>query len=109
MEINKFASFSRRPRGVMVCNENKMKKEALRVEMEGVVKRLEEFRKGMRCLMDCIEGKGIGDLGVMRVYDECNGRKMRIFFIIGVGFNFYQESVEGSKMGCLFTGLGVRF
>ncbi|KAJ6949023.1 hypothetical protein NC651_003132 [Populus alba x Populus x berolinensis] len=39
--------------------------------MEGVVKRLEEFRKGMRCLMDCIEGKGIGDLGVLRVYDEC--------------------------------------
>lgn len=51
------------------------------MEMEGVVKRLEEFRKGMRCLMDCIEGKGIGD---MRVYDECNGRKMRIFFIIGM-------------------------
>lgn len=40
------------------------------MEMEGVVKRLEEFRKGMRCLMDCIEGKGIGDLGVLRVYDE---------------------------------------
>lgn len=32
--------------------------------------------------MDCIEGKGIGDLGVMRVYDECNGRKMGIFLLL---------------------------
>jgi hypothetical protein len=37
------------------------------------------------------------------------GERWEFFIIIGVGFNFYQESVEGSKMGCLFTGLGVRF
>jgi ATP-dependent RNA helicase DHX8/PRP22 len=80
VEIGKFTSFFKRPKGVRVYSENKVKKEALRVEMEVVVKRVEEFRKGMRCLMDCIEGKEIGDLGVLRVYDEGNGRKMGIFY-----------------------------
>lgn len=80
VEIGKFTSFFKRPKGVRVYSENKVKKEALRVEMEVVVKRAEEFRKGMRCLMDCIEGKEIGDLGVFRVYDEGNGRKMGIFY-----------------------------
>ncbi|KAJ6959411.1 hypothetical protein D5086_030290 [Populus alba] len=80
VEIGKFTSFFKRPKGVRVYSENKLKKEALRVEMEVVVKRAEEFRKGMRCLMDCIEGKEIGDLGVFRVYDEGNGRKMGIFY-----------------------------
>lgn len=36
MEINKFASFSRRPRGVMVYSENKMKKEALGWKWRGL-------------------------------------------------------------------------
>ncbi|KAJ6683585.1 hypothetical protein OIU85_007289 [Salix viminalis] len=69
-----------RPRGVRVYSENQVKKEALRVEMEGVVKRVEEFRKGMRCLMDFIEGRKNGGWGVLRVYDESNGRKMNFFY-----------------------------
>jgi ATP-dependent RNA helicase DHX8/PRP22 len=104
VEINKFASFSRRPRGVMVYNEKKMKKEALRVEMEGVVKRLEEFRKGMRCLMDCIEVKGIGDLGVMRVYDECNGRKMGIFFYYWSRIQFLSRECRRVENGLPIYG-----
>lgn len=80
VEIDKFTSFFKRPRGVRVYSENQVKKEALRVEMEGVVKRVEEFRKGMRCLMDCIEGRENGGWGVLRVYDESNGRKMNFFY-----------------------------
>ncbi|KAJ6420760.1 hypothetical protein OIU84_028175 [Salix udensis] len=80
VEIDKFTSFFKRPRGVRVYSENQAKKEALRVEMEGVVKRVEEFRKGMRCLMDFIEGRKNGGWGVLRVYDESNGRKMNFFY-----------------------------
>ncbi|CAK7328502.1 unnamed protein product [Dovyalis caffra] len=79
VEIDKVSGFLRRPRGVRVYSENTAKKEVLRVEMEGVVKRVEEFRNGMNCLIDSIEGKEIGDFGVLRVCDESNGRKMRIF------------------------------
>ncbi|KAJ6691124.1 ATP-DEPENDENT RNA HELICASE DEAH12 CHLOROPLASTIC-LIKE [Salix koriyanagi] len=80
VEIDKFTSFFKRPRRVRVYSENQAKKEAMRVEMEGVVKRVEEFRKGMRCLMDFIEGRENGGWGVLRVYDESNGRKMNFFY-----------------------------
>ncbi|KAJ4848948.1 hypothetical protein Tsubulata_034184 [Turnera subulata] len=71
-EIAKVSRLLRRPNNQRALQELKAKWEGLRVEEDGILRRTEEFRKGMKCVSDYIHGKEIEELGVLR-FDTSEG------------------------------------
>uniref|UniRef100_A0A2P2JTQ8 RNA helicase n=1 Tax=Rhizophora mucronata TaxID=61149 RepID=A0A2P2JTQ8_RHIMU len=60
----------KKPGSLRVSSQNMDKKKGLSAEMEGIVRRIEEFRSGMNCVIDYLEGREIEELGVLRFGTE---------------------------------------
>ncbi|KAJ8764716.1 hypothetical protein K2173_009101 [Erythroxylum novogranatense] len=69
-EIRKCEVLPRRSKGLQAIAEIKDKENGLKLERDGIARRIEEFRSGMKCLTECIEGKQSKEFGVLRFGTE---------------------------------------